>query len=449
MDMQRSLLAAFTVALIVVGCSLFGNENQSSSVSPPASEDSNAEGITAGKGHEAETVVEAPPAPLWVDEEVQVGKGDFIGTMLQAQGLTYSESLALVATAKEIHNLEKIRRGDVFTFRKLHADGSFLGLSYPLDRHNEKRLVVVRDGNEGFTASLDQKTFSTTLVGRAGHINGSLWQTVTEMNLGWGTAANMAAIFEWELDFNTQVREGDSFRVLIEEHSDPTTGKVVRYGKIHAAEYVNSGTSFVGLRYEDKEGEVGFFNAEGMSSKKMFLKSPLKFSRVSSGFGRRFHPILKRWRNHNGTDYSAPRGTPIRSIGRGKISFSGTKGGYGKHVRVKHNGKHSSSYSHLSKIAVRRGATVRQGDIVGYVGATGLATGPHLHFEFYVNGKYADYRRQRFARTEPIAASERASFEKLRDEILPKMRALSISASGTQRVADRDSEDTDADSHGP
>ena len=309
--------------------------------------------------------------------------------------------------------------------------------------------MVVRDDDGSFTARVDQKTFKTKVVGRAGEINGSLWKTVTEMNLGWGTAANMAAIFEWELDFNTQVREGDTFRVLLEEHRDSTTGKVVRYGKILAAEYINSGTSFVGMRYEDSQGEVGFFNAKGMSSKKMFLKSPLKFSRVSSGFGRRFHPILKRWRNHNGTDYSAPRGTPIRSIGRGTISFSGTKGGYGKHVRVKHNGKHSSSYSHLSRISVRRGTSVRQGDIVGYVGATGLATGPHLHFEFYVNGKYADYRRQRFSRTEPIAKSERAAFETLRDELLPKMRALPIPALGSQRVVHRNGADTDADSHNP
>jgi murein DD-endopeptidase MepM/ murein hydrolase activator NlpD len=440
--MHRSLIAAFVIGLVVITCWFVAGdgEDNSTATTPGHTEPSDEEAVSSA-------AEEAPPAPLWIDEEVKVGKGDFIGTLLQSQGLSYSESLELVGSAKDIHDLEKIQRGDVFTFRRLVASSSFLGLSYPLDRHSERRLVVVRDDDGSFTASVDQKTFETKVVGHAGEINGSLWQTVTEMNLGWGTAANMAAIFEWELDFNTQVREGDTFRVLLEEHRDPATSKVVRYGKILAAEYINSGTSFVGMRYEDSEGEIGFFNAEGMSSKKMFLKSPLKFSRVSSGFGRRFHPILKRWRNHNGTDYSAPRGTPIRSIGRGKISFSGTKGGYGKHVRVKHNGKHSSSYSHLSRIAVRRGTTVRQGDIVGYVGATGLATGPHLHFEFYVNGKYSDYRRQRFARTEPIAKSERAAFETLRDELLPKMRALPIPTPGSQRVVHRNAEDTDADSH--
>jgi murein DD-endopeptidase MepM/ murein hydrolase activator NlpD len=441
--MQRSLIAAGAIGLVVLACSFFGGDDEPThthiDAAPQSSEETSGEGV-AGEPSAL------PPAPLWIDEKVKVGNGDFISTLLESRGLTYSEALTLVESAKAVHNLEKIRRGDVFTFRRAAANGAFLGLSYPLDRHNEERLVVVRDDDGSFVASRDIKSFETKLVGRAGRINGSLWKTVTEMNLGWGTAANLAAIFEWELDFNTQVREGDSFRVLVEELRDPATGEVVRYGKIHAAEYINSGTPFVGVRYEDSAGDVGFFNAEGMSSKKMFLKSPLKFSHISSGFGRRFHPILKRWRNHNGTDYSAPRGTPIRSIGRGRVSFSGTKGGYGKHVRVKHNGKHSSSYSHLSRITARNGATVRQGDIVGYVGSTGLATGPHLHFEFYVNGKYADYRRQRFARTEPIAASERAAFEQLRDTILPQMRALPIPAANAHRIVHRDSEELDADS---
>jgi murein DD-endopeptidase MepM/ murein hydrolase activator NlpD len=156
----------------------------------------------------------------------------------------------------------------------------------------------------------------------------------------------------------------------------------------------------------------------------MFLKSPLKFSRISSGFGRRFHPVLKTWRSHNGVDYAAPRGTAVRAIGRGTVNFSGAKGGYGKHVRVRHTRKYQSSYSHLSRIAVRNGAVVEQGQLIGYVGSTGLATGPHLHFEFYVNGAYTDFRRQTFPRTEPISDEERPAFERLRDEIAPQLAAV-------------------------
>lgn len=441
--MQRSLAAAVAVGLIVLGCFLFGGDDEDATTEVEASSEATEDGAAS-----LPEVEVAPPkaAPLWLDEDIKVGDGDFISTLLQAQGLSYSESLRLVDSAKDIHNLEKIRRGDVFTFRRAQPGGTFLGLSYPLDRHNEERLVVVRDGGGSFLASKDKKTFDTSVVGKSGEIRGSLWQTVTEMNLGWGTAANLAGIFEWELDFNTQVREGDSFRVLVDELRDPATGEVTRYGRIHAAEYINNGTSYVGIRYEDSRGEVGFFNAEGMSSKKMFLKSPLKFSRISSGFGRRFHPILKRWKSHNGTDYAAPRGTPVRAIGRGAVTYSGTRGGYGKHVKVKHTGKYGSSYSHLSRIAVRNGQNVRQGDIVGYVGSTGLATGPHLHFEFYVHGKYANFRKQTFARTEPIPKEERPAFEALRDEILPKLRGLPLQSTRPEQVVLGDDDEQDADS---
>ncbi|MEE2827813.1 MAG: peptidoglycan DD-metalloendopeptidase family protein, partial [Myxococcota bacterium] len=424
------------LSLTVVGCAEPGDEG----LQPEGSQT-----VEQGQASLPETEVIPEAKPLWTDDTVKVGSGDFISMLLQEQGLTYSDSLALVAAAKDIHNLEKIRLGDSITFRRAEPGGAFLGLSYPLDRHNEERLVVVRDTEGNFVASRDKKTFVTEVVGRAGRIHSSLWDTVTAMKLGWNTAANMAAIFEWELDFNTQVREGDSFRVLVEELRDPGTGEVVRYGKILAAEYINSGTSFVGLRYENSRGEVGFFNAEGMSSKKMFLKSPLKFSRISSGFGRRFHPILKRWKSHNGTDYAAPRGTPVRAIGRGTIAFSGTKGGSGKHVRVKHTKKYGSSYSHLRRIAVRKGQSVRQGDIVGYVGSTGLATGPHLHFEFYVNGKYSNFAKQRFSRTLPIAPEEKAAFTATRDEILPKLRALELTEEGPGNLVLGDDDEEDAD----
>ena len=464
--MKRSLIAAGSIAAAVLLCALWGapSDTQPTAIADSGvavdedatkvvadtgtSEqlDSNSKRDATPAGPVAEPSLPAAPPPRWIDEEVTVGRGDFISTILQSQGLTYSESLALVEASKEVHNLEKIRRGDVFTFRRTGAEGRFVGLSYPLDRHHEQRLVVVRNDRGKFIASRDAKTFETQIVGKAARIEGSLWNTVTSMNLGWGTAANLAAIFEWELDFNTQVREGDTFRVLVEELRDANTGDVVRYGKIHAAEYVNSGKAFVGIRYEDDDGDVGFFNAEGMSSKKMFLKSPLKFSRVSSNFGRRFHPILKKWKNHNGTDYAAPRGTPIRAIGRGKVVDAGTRGGYGKQVKIKHNGKYISSYSHLHKIKVKRGTTVRQGDIIGTVGSTGLATGPHLHFEFFKDGKRRDFRKQTFARTEPIAKRERPAFEKLRDQMLPKLRGLALPEPGARQLVLGDSPIEDADS---
>ena len=175
-----------------------------------------------------------------------------------------------------------------------------------------------------------------------------------------------------------------------------------------------------------------------MSSKKMFLKSPLKFSRISSGFGKRFHPILKQTRDHNGIDYAASTGTPVRAIGRGTVTYSGTKGGYGKHVRIKHSSKYGSSYSHLSRINVRKGEIVEQGQLVGKVGTTGMSTGPHLHFEFYVDGVFTNFLVQKFPRTEPISESERPAFEALRDELAPRLAAIELPTLEGAPAADDD-----------
>ncbi len=365
------------------------------------------------------------PTPLpWVESDVTVKSGQVITSILQEQGLDYGEALTLVNAAADIHDLAKIRAGEALTVRSDRETGALIGVIYPLDRFGERRLVVER-GEAGWSASEEARETVAVSVPVAGIVNSSLWGACDKLGLSADTIMGLVGVFEWEIDFNTQIRKGDSFRMLVESVRDAATGEHLRHGRILGAEFTSSGTTFQGFRFEDSEGKVGYFNAEGMSSKKMFLKSPLKFSRISSKFSRkRFHPILKKWRSHNGTDYAAGHGTPVRSIGRGTVSFSGTKGGYGSHVRVKHNGKYSSSYSHLSKRAVKNGQVVDQGQLIGYVGSSGLATGPHLHFEFYVDGKYSDFQRQSFPRTEPISSKEKPAFEAVRDALLPELQAV-------------------------
>ena len=369
------------------------------------------------------------PTPLpWTESELTVRSGQVITKILQDQGLDYADALALVNSATDVHDLAKIRAGETLTARSDRTSGALVGLVYPLDRFGERRLIVVRDGS-GWVAEEEARATEQVVVPVAGTVNSSLWAACSRLGLGPDTIVGLSGIFEWEIDFNTQIRKGDSFRMLVESVRDAATGKHLRYDRILGAEFTSSGTTFQGFRFEDSDGKVGYFNVEGLSSKKMFLKSPLKFSRISSNFSRkRYHPILKKWRSHNGTDYAAGRGTPVRAIGRGTVTFSGTKGGYGKHVRVKHSGKYSSSYSHLNKRAVSNGQVVNQGQVVGYVGSTGLATGPHLHFEFYVNGKYTNFRGQTFPRTEPISAKERPAFETLRDALLPQLEAVVVPA---------------------
>jgi len=361
-----------------------------------------------------------PAKPNWVASEVEVARGATIARLLQDQGLEYSEALQLVAAAKPIHDLERIRLGEVLTIRKEPESKRMVGLVYPLDRYGEQHMVVRRGAGPDFVARREARQVRLEPTTLGGVVTESLWATREELGLSAENIVALAGVFEWEVDFNTQVRAGDTFRVVLDEVLDAESGERLRYGTIHAAEYVNAGQVYRGIRYTDAEDKVGYFNEEGMSTKKMFLKSPLKFSRISSGFSRkRFHPVLKKWRAHNGIDYAAGRGTPVRAIGRGKVVYAGTKGGYGKHVRVRHNARYSSSYSHLSRIAVKRGQMVDQGQLVGKVGSTGLATGPHLHFEFYVNGGYTNFLAQKFPRTEPIAKSEREAFQTQLERMMP------------------------------
>jgi murein DD-endopeptidase MepM/ murein hydrolase activator NlpD len=369
-----------------------------------------------------------PPPPPWTVHEVTVRSGDTITKILQEQGLTYAEALALVGAAADIHDLAKIRAGNTFEVRKLKDDEAFAGLVYPLDRFGERRLIVER-GASGFVAQEAALATESVPVVVRGLVTSSLWGACEQVGLAADNIAEMAGIFEWQMDFNTMVRQGDAFRALIEEVRHPDTGKRLRYGKILAAEYRTRGKTLQGFRFEDSEGRIGYFDADGMSAKRMFLKSPLKFSRISSGFSRRrYHPVLKKWRAHNGIDYAAGRGTPVRAIGAGVVTFSGTKGGYGKHVRVKHSKTYGSSYSHLNKRSVSNGQRVEQGQIIGTVGSTGLATGPHLHFEFYVNGKYTNFLAQTFPRTDPINDAERPAFEILRDERKPLLHSVEFPA---------------------
>ncbi len=381
---------------------------------------------------------ETPAPPPWIEEDVAIRSGAVITSLLQDQGLDYSDALAVVQSAIEIHDLARIRAGESVTVRKDTNDGSFLGLVYPLDRFEERRLVVMRDEAGGFEALEEARAVTRVPTPVVGQVEGSLWATGMNMGLSAENLVHLAGIFEWEIDFNTQIRPGDRFRLMVEDIQDAETGEHLRFDSILAAEYeTHTGTSFLGIRYEDKEEKVGYFNAEGLASRKMFLKSPLKFSRVSSKFGSRYHPVLKKWRAHKGTDYAAGSGTPVRAIGRGTVAFKGTKGGYGRHVRVKHGGKYASSYSHLSRYAVSSGQVVEQGEVIGYVGSSGLATGPHLHFEFYVNNGQVDFLRQQFPRSEPIDASERADFEAVRDTILPELEAIPWPAAA---VADADAQ---------
>lgn len=223
----------------------------------------------------------------------------------------------------------------------------------------------------------------------SGTIQTSLFAATDDANIPDSVASQMADIFSGDIDFHRMLRKGDRFSVVYE--SIEADGEVLRTGRVLSAEFVNNGKTHQAIWFKEPNAkEGGYYNADGVSLRRAYLASPLAFSRVTSGFKMRFHPILQTWRAHLGVDYAAPTGTPVRSVGQGIVDVAGAQGGFGNVVMIKHANGHTTVYAHLSKINVRKGQSVAQGQTVGLVGATGWATGPHLHFEFRVKGQHKD-----------------------------------------------------------
>lgn len=247
----------------------------------------------------------------------------------------------------------------------------------------------------------------------SGTIRSNLFAATDEAGLPDAVAAQLVEVFAGDIDFHRELRKGDTFAVVYEALS--ADGQAVPWnegsGRVLAAEFVNAGRRQQAMWFVDAQGRGGYFAPDGASRRRAFLGSPLAFSRVTSGFDMRLHPLLKTWRAHLGVDYGAPTGTAVRSVGDGVISFAGRQNGYGNVVEIRHDARHSTLYAHLSRIDVRKGERVEQGQTVGGVGATGWATGPHLHFEFRIDGRHQDpLRVAKTTETFELGAADRARF---------------------------------------
>ena len=242
---------------------------------------------------------------------------------------------------------------------------------------------------QGLTDRFETAALTTSTRMGSGTIQSSLFAATDEANIPDSVASQLADIFAGDIDFHRALRKGDRFAVVYE--SLEADGEVLRTGRVLSAEFVNNGKTHQAFWFMEPDAKVGgYFNADGVSLRRAYLASPLAFSRMTSGFKMRFHPILQTWRAHLGVDYAAPTGTPVRSVGQGIVDVAGNQGGFGNVVMVKHAGGQTTVYAHLSRINVKRGQSVAQGQTLGLVGATGWATGPHLHFEFRVNGQHKD-----------------------------------------------------------
>ncbi|MBQ0957988.1 M23 family metallopeptidase [Ideonella sp. 4Y11] len=278
---------------------------------------------------------------------------------------------------------------------QVDAQGRLLSLvaRFPVDEADSPvpqsfhRFEITRQG-DSFSSRAEQRPLERLPRLASGHIDSSLFAATDEANIPDGVAVQMAEVFSTDIDFRRELRKGDRFSLIYESLS--ADGEPVPWGngRLLAAEFVNNGKTYQAAWFG--EGRGGYYDLNGQSKRRAFLSSPLAFSRVTSGFAMRFHPIHKTWRAHLGTDYGAPTGTPVRSVGDGSVVFSGWQNGYGNVVRIQHSGGRETVYAHLSRLDVRKGQRVGQGDRLGAVGATGWATGPHLHFEFLVGGKHQD-----------------------------------------------------------
>ena len=296
------------------------------------------------------------------------------------------------------------------------------------DEASFKRLVIERKDN-GFTSRIETAPYVANARLASGSIQTSLFAATDEARIPDAVATQIAEMFSSEIDFRRALRKGDRFNVVYEALE--ADGEPMRTGRVLSAEFVNAGKTHQAMWFQppgqDTSGiahKGGYYTLDGKSLRRAYLGSPLEFSRVSSGFSMRFHPVLQKWRAHLGTDFAAPTGTPARTVGDGVVSFAGVQGGYGNVVIVKHRNSHETLYAHLSKINVRVGQSIGQGQTIGLVGSTGWSTGPHLHFEFRVNGVHQDPMTiARQSDTVPVPTAALPMFKQLASAVNSQLQA--------------------------
>ena len=342
-------------------------------------------------------------------QTLRVKSGDSLSSLFDKADIRPDQVLELIQLGKPTRPLTRLHPGDRLKV-ETNDNGQLLALQYEIDPL--QYLQVLRN-EDGLNAEIRKHDIETRHAHASGIIESSLFAASQQAGLSQALTMELANIFGWDIDFALDIRSSDRFTVIYEEIYK--NGEKLKDGNIIAAEFINRGDSYRALRYTNPTtGVSGYYSPEGLSLRKAFLRSPVKFSRISSKFSsKRYHPLLHKFRSHKGVDYAARRGTPVRASGDGKIIHRGRKGGYGKVVIIKHGNRYSTLYAHLSNFnrKARLGQKVKQGQIIGYVGATGLASGPHLHYEFRVNGVHRNPLTVKFPSTRPIPSRHRDNFE--------------------------------------
>jgi murein DD-endopeptidase MepM/ murein hydrolase activator NlpD len=335
------------------------------------------------------------PAPASYVREERFQRGDTVAGVLARLGIDATASQRLLRA----NVLSGLRPGYAIS-AVVGADGELQKLSFLTARDS---LVEITPDGSAFQVADERAHFETRAAMKSSIVRSSLFAATDAAGIPDSVAGQLADIFGGDIDFHRDLRKGDRFSVVYEVRQ--FAGRSVGAGRVLAAEFVNQGKVYRAVRFGQ-----GYYAPDGKNLRKAFLRSPLEFSRVSSGFGMRMHPFMQNWRAHKGIDYAAPIGTRVRAVADAVVEYAGPRGGYGNVVMLRHNGQYATVYAHLSRIAVRRGARVAQNDTIGFVGQTGWATGPHLHYEFRVAGQARNPLALSLPAASPIAPQELAAF---------------------------------------
>lgn len=396
----------------------------------PRESEESGEATSAPESGEASS--EEQVAEDW--ETVSIGRGQSFYVAMTAAGISHEDVMALVKVCKPHTNYRRVQVGDSYQIER-NEDGALTAFLADLDA--EHFLLATRDEN-GWSTEMGSHELQHTVKGVRGEISSSLFESLLEQNADAQLATQLSEILGWDIDFFRDLRKGDTFTLLYEEYT--RNGERVRDGRILAASFVNQGREYSAYLFENELGFPAYYDENGDSLEKQFLRAPLKYSRISSNFSRRrLHPVHKTYRPHYGVDYAAPTGTPVYATANGTVIKRERRSGNGKYIQLRHGNGYETFYLHLSRYAkgLQVGEKVKQGDLIGFVGMTGTATAPHLDYRVKLNGKWLNPRKLDLPPASPVGEERMAEYQTRRDELQQQLERI-LGAETRTVVLDRE-----------
>ncbi|MCA9365003.1 MAG: peptidoglycan DD-metalloendopeptidase family protein [Candidatus Moranbacteria bacterium] len=404
------------IFLVIIALPIFLWQTFSAKSEEHAHESTNYESVMLAHSEGEDIVGQVAGAQIAQKGKI-IEEGDTPAEVFQSLGASYNDVEAILEAGKETYDFTKIVLGK--TIRATYDKDEIQTIEY--EPNDNTMIVVEKDGDGSFIVGEKEIEYETTHKTAKGEINRFLYVDAIDAGLGEGTILEMVDMFSWDVDFTTDIRPGDSFAVVYEERSRP--GKETKPGKVLAARFTNQGETHTGFYFQTKDGEEGYYDAEGKAMQRQFLRSPLNYTRITSGYtDSRINPITKKVTAHYQIDFAAPIGTPVVTTAIGTVTSAHYETGWGNIVRVKHSNGYTTHYAHLSKFGVSVGEKVRQNDIVGYVGSTGWSTGPHLDYGMRENGNPVNPLTLKSQKAETLPEDEKEAFFATRDKIISEIQ---------------------------